>query len=133
MKIAYTVYPDFTALDPIGPHEVISRWPNAEAHLLAAATDPVQTDCGLTVVPTDTPQTLPDPDLIIVPASGNPLPVVTRANCSGEPIARAVDITRTTGHIPGTDRRGTPCCLLGGRRTHAASGRDSADTTRSAS
>ncbi len=27
MKIAYVVYPDFTALDLVGPYDVISRWP----------------------------------------------------------------------------------------------------------
>jgi len=36
MKIAYVVYPDFTALDLVGPYEVISRWPGAEIHFLPA-------------------------------------------------------------------------------------------------
>jgi transcriptional regulator GlxA family with amidase domain len=76
VKIAYVVYPDFTALDLVGPYEVISRWPDAEVRFLAGSADPVRADCGLTVVPTDTPQTLPDPDLIVVPGSGNPLPVL---------------------------------------------------------
>jgi transcriptional regulator GlxA family with amidase domain len=76
MKIAYVLYPDFTALDLVGPYEVISRWPEAEVHFVARSLDPVTTDCGLTVVPTDTPATLPDPDLIVVPGSGNPLPVM---------------------------------------------------------
>jgi transcriptional regulator GlxA family with amidase domain len=31
---------------------------------------------GLTVIPTDTPETFPDPDLIVVPGSENPLPVL---------------------------------------------------------
>jgi putative intracellular protease/amidase len=31
MKIAYVLYPDFTALDLVGPYEVISRWPDADA------------------------------------------------------------------------------------------------------
>ena len=26
MRIAYVLYPDFTALDLVGPYEVISRW-----------------------------------------------------------------------------------------------------------
>jgi putative intracellular protease/amidase len=60
MKVAYVVYPDFTALDLIGPCEVISRWPDAEVHFLASSPDPVRTDCGLTVIPTDMPQTLAD-------------------------------------------------------------------------
>jgi transcriptional regulator GlxA family with amidase domain len=76
MKIAYVLYPDFTALDLIGPYEVISRWPDAEVHFLARSLDPVRCDRGLTVIPTDTPQTLPDPDLIVVPGSEKPLPIM---------------------------------------------------------
>ena len=77
MKIAYVLYPDFTALDLVGPYDVISRWPDADVHFLASSPDPVQTDCGLTVVPTETTETLPAPDLIVVPGSGNPLPVLS--------------------------------------------------------
>jgi cyclohexyl-isocyanide hydratase len=77
MKIAYVLYPDFTALDLVGPYEVISRWPEAEVHFLASSLDPVRCDAGLTVIPTDTPETLPDPDLIVVPGSGNPVPVLS--------------------------------------------------------
>jgi transcriptional regulator GlxA family with amidase domain len=76
MKIAYVLYPDFTALDLVGPYEVISRWPGAEVHFVARSLDPVRCDCGLTVVPTDTPESLRDPDLIVVPGSGNPVPVL---------------------------------------------------------
>jgi transcriptional regulator GlxA family with amidase domain len=76
MKIANVIYPDFTALDVVGPYEIMSRWPDAEVHFLASSSDPVRTDCGLTVIPTDTPESLRDPDLIVVPGSGNPLPVL---------------------------------------------------------
>jgi putative intracellular protease/amidase len=76
MKIAYVLYPDFTALDLIGPYEVISRWPDAEVHFLASSLEPVRCDCGLTVIPSDTPDTLTDPDLIVVPGSGNPVGVL---------------------------------------------------------
>jgi transcriptional regulator GlxA family with amidase domain len=77
MKIAYVLYPDFTALDLVGPYEVISRWPDAEVHFVARTLDPVRCDSGLTVVPTDTPESLSDPDLIVVPGSGNPMPVLS--------------------------------------------------------
>jgi transcriptional regulator GlxA family with amidase domain len=77
MKIAYVLYPDFTALDLVGPYEVISRWPDAEVHFLARSLDPVRCDRGLTVIPTDTPETLPAPDLIVVPGSQNPVPVLS--------------------------------------------------------
>jgi transcriptional regulator GlxA family with amidase domain len=77
MKVAYVVYPDFTALDLVGPYELISRWPGAEVHFLARSLDPVRCDAGLTVIPTDTPDMLRDPDLIVVPGSGNPVPVLS--------------------------------------------------------
>jgi putative intracellular protease/amidase len=63
VKIAYVLYPDFTALDLVGPYEVISRWPDAEVHFLGRGT----------------PDTLPDPDLIVVPGGGNPVPVLSDA------------------------------------------------------
>ena len=47
MKIAYVLYTDFTALDLIGPYEVISRWPDAEVHFLARSLEPVRCDEGL--------------------------------------------------------------------------------------
>jgi transcriptional regulator GlxA family with amidase domain len=76
VKIAYVLYPDFTALDLVGPYEVISRWPDAEVHFLARTLEPVRCDAGLTVIPTDTPESLPEADLIVVPGSGNPVPVL---------------------------------------------------------
>jgi transcriptional regulator GlxA family with amidase domain len=75
-RIAYVLYPGFTALDLVGPYEVISRWPDAEVHFLARSLEPVRCDRGLTVIPTDTPATLPDPDVIVVPGSETPLPLL---------------------------------------------------------
>jgi transcriptional regulator GlxA family with amidase domain len=77
MKTAFVLYPDFTALDLVGPYEVISRWPDAEVHFLARLLEPVRCDEGLTVIPTDTPATLPDPELIVVPGSGKPVSVLS--------------------------------------------------------
>jgi transcriptional regulator GlxA family with amidase domain len=77
MRIAYVVYPDFTGLDLVGPYEVISRWPDAEVHFVASSPEPVRADRGLTVIPTDTPEAMPQPDLIVVPGSQNPVPVLS--------------------------------------------------------
>ena len=38
MRVAFVVYPDFTALDLVGPYEVISRWPGAEVYFVSSAT-----------------------------------------------------------------------------------------------
>jgi transcriptional regulator GlxA family with amidase domain len=73
MKIACVLYDQFTALDLIGPYEVIGSWPGAELRYLATSDAPVVSDHGLKVIPTDTPATLPDPDIVLVPGSSKPL------------------------------------------------------------
>ncbi len=73
MKIAYVLYDDFTALDLIGPYEVISQWPDTEIHFLATHAGPVATDQGLRMLPTDSPATLRDPDVVVMPGSAKPL------------------------------------------------------------
>jgi transcriptional regulator GlxA family with amidase domain len=64
-------------LDLVGPYEIISRWPDAAIHFVARTLEPVRADRGLTVIPTDTPDTMPQPDLIVVPGSQNPVPVLS--------------------------------------------------------
>src|SRR6185312_3962797 len=73
MKIAYVIYPDFTALDLIGPYEVISLWPDVELHWVATGRGPVHSDHGLAVLPTATPADLPHPDVVVIPGSSKPL------------------------------------------------------------
>lgn len=75
MNIVYVLYPRFTALDLVGPYEVISRWPDARVHFLATSPEPVRADVGLTVVPTCTPETAPRPDVIVVPGGGETAPL----------------------------------------------------------
>lgn len=72
-KIAYVLYEDFTALDLIGPYEVLSAWPDVELHWVASSLDPVRTDRGLAMLPSDTPGTLLDPNVVVVPGSSKPL------------------------------------------------------------
>ena len=74
MKIAFVIYRDFTALDLTGPYEIIRRWPDADVHFVSSSMRPVRCDRGLTVLPTDTPATIGQPDLIVVPGSENLLP-----------------------------------------------------------
>jgi len=72
MEIAFVVYDAFTALDLVGPYEVIAAWPTAHVRFLATEQRPVRADSGLTVVPTDTPASLPRPDLVVIPGSSRP-------------------------------------------------------------
>ena len=73
MKIAYVIYPDFTALDLIGPYEVISLWPDVELHWVATTTGPISQRPRAHVLPTTTPAQLPDPDVVVIPGSSKPL------------------------------------------------------------
>ena len=73
MKIAFVLYDRFTALDLVGPYEVLANWPGAEVRFVATGPGPIRADAGLIVSPTDTPESLPDPDIVVVPGSSNPL------------------------------------------------------------
>jgi putative intracellular protease/amidase len=94
MDIAIPLYDRFTALDAIGPYEVLSRLPGATVTFLAADAGPVSTDNGmLTIVAERSLEELTRPDVILVP--GGPGEVAARA---GEPMLqwlRKADETST--------------------------------------
>ena len=49
MKFAFLFYQGMTALDMIGPHEILSRLPGVEALRVAKHAGPIHTDCGVTL------------------------------------------------------------------------------------
>lgn len=67
MKIAFLVFDKFTALDVIGPYEVLSRIPEVEISFVGQKTGPKRSDTGFLGVTADRalPE-VPDPDLILV-------------------------------------------------------------------
>ena len=67
MKIAIPLYDRFTALDAVGPFEVLARVPGAEVTWLGPEAGPVSTDNGLTLVTGAAYEELPDPDIVLVP------------------------------------------------------------------
>ena len=68
MEIAIPLYDRFTALDAIGPYQVLSILPAATVRFLAAEAGPVRTDNGmLTVVAEGRYEDAADPDVIVVP------------------------------------------------------------------
>ena len=78
MEIAIVLYDRFTALDAIGPYEVLSRIPGATVTFLASEVGPVKTDCGMLSVLAERPlRELTRPDIILVP--GGPGEVAERA------------------------------------------------------
>ena len=68
MDIAIPMYDRFTALDAIGPYEVLSRLPDARVTWLAHEPALVRTDNGmLALEATARLEDLPQPDVIVVP------------------------------------------------------------------
>lgn len=54
MKISILLYENVTALDAIGPYEVLHLMPDAEVRFVARTTGPVRTDAGLAMLNADT-------------------------------------------------------------------------------
>jgi putative intracellular protease/amidase len=68
MNIAIPLYDRFTALDAVGPYEVLQRIPGAEITWLAHAPGLVGTDTGQLRLHADAAfEDLPDPDIVMVP------------------------------------------------------------------
>ena len=70
MQVAIVVYPGFTALDVLGPYEVLKMMPGAEIRFVAAEPGPIATDRGILVVgATHSFDETPAPDIVLVPGS----------------------------------------------------------------
>jgi putative intracellular protease/amidase len=68
MNVSILLYDKFTALDAIGPYEVLSRLRGSELTFVAERRGPVTTDTGmLTLVAEASIDELPQPDLVLVP------------------------------------------------------------------
>jgi putative intracellular protease/amidase len=68
MNVAIPLYDRFTALDAVGPYEVLQRVPGAKITWLAHEPGPVGTDTGqLHLVADAAFEDLPDPEIVVVP------------------------------------------------------------------
>jgi transcriptional regulator GlxA family with amidase domain len=68
MRIAIPIFDKLTALDAIGPYEVLSRLPEATVHFIAAAPGPKRSENGMLAVTADLRLAeLTDPEVIVFP------------------------------------------------------------------
>jgi putative intracellular protease/amidase len=68
MRIAIPLYDRFTALDAVGPYEVLARLPDASVTWLAREPGVVRNDNGmLGIEATAAYEDLPDPEIVLVP------------------------------------------------------------------
>jgi putative intracellular protease/amidase len=71
MQIAIVLYPGMTALDAVGPYEVLRLLPDAEVRFVGAVPGPVLTDSGVLLLGvTHSYAETPNPDIVLVPGSG---------------------------------------------------------------
>jgi transcriptional regulator GlxA family with amidase domain len=71
MRIAFLFYPGMTALDAIGPHEILSRLPGAEVFRVAKQAGPVLSDSGLVLMAEFSILEISQADILLVPGAGN--------------------------------------------------------------
>jgi putative intracellular protease/amidase len=82
MNIAIPIFDQLTALDAVGPYEVLSRLPGATVTFLGATTGPKRTETGMLALSADrTLEALPHPEVIVVPGGFG-----TRALMTDEPM-----------------------------------------------
>lgn len=92
MDIAILIYPRFTALDAVGPYEVLSRLPGAKVTFVAEQAGPHRTDTGQLALHADaTLEDLPNPNIVLVP--GGPGQVALMDNGPVHEWLRAADAT----------------------------------------
>ena len=68
MEIAILLYDNFTALDCIGPYEVLSRLPGARVRFISAKGGPVTSDTRMLTLQTEASiADVPSPEMVLVP------------------------------------------------------------------
>ena len=67
LSVAFLLFPNVTQLDLTGPAQVLSRLGNTTVHLVSRNLDPVPTDAGFSLLPTDTFADVASADIICVP------------------------------------------------------------------
>jgi transcriptional regulator GlxA family with amidase domain len=93
MQIAILLYDKFTALDAIGPYQVLAGLPGASVVFVAEQAGPVADDTGmLSLMARSALSDVPHPDILLVP--GSPFPAIS-AQLKNGPVhewLRAADV-----------------------------------------
>jgi putative intracellular protease/amidase len=77
VNIAIPIFDGITALDAVGPYEVLSRLPGAQVRFLAASEGQKRTENGMLALTADaTLGELPDPEVIVVPGGNGTRPLI---------------------------------------------------------
>ncbi len=128
MQIVFLLYEGMTALDMVGPHEILCRVPKAQVYRVALSKGPIRTDSGLVLMADYSLSDVREVDVLVIPGAGSAttlreypkvldwIRVMHRAStwtvsvCTGSLILGAAGILsglRATTHWAALDRLGT--------------------------
>jgi len=80
MEIAILLFDGITALDAVGPYEVLSRLPGAQVRFVAPAVGPQHCDTGAVLLTTEhVLADVPSPDIVVIPGGPGTRHLVTDA------------------------------------------------------
>jgi transcriptional regulator GlxA family with amidase domain len=118
MRIAILIFDRLTALDAIGPYEVLSRLPGAELSFVATEPGPKRTDTGSLGVTADLALAeVAHPDVLLVPGGAGSRPLMRDAEVLGWLRAAHETSTWTTSVCTGALVLGAAGILDGKRAT----------------
>jgi cyclohexyl-isocyanide hydratase len=119
LRIGMLVYPKFTAMDLIGPYTIFAQLSNAEVYLVWKTLDAVTSDAGITLSPTRTFATCPDPlDVLFVPGgTSGTVAMMEDAEVLAFLRSRATAMTWVTSVCTGSLVLGAAGLLRGSRAT----------------
>ena len=77
MEIAIPIFDRFTALDAVGPYEVLCRLPDARVRFVAQEPGPKQTETGMLSLTAEAAlEDVPSPDVLVVPGGFGTRPLM---------------------------------------------------------
>ncbi|MFF9481579.1 DJ-1/PfpI family protein [Streptomyces sp. NPDC014733] len=118
MQIAIVLYDRFTALDAIGPYEMLCRTPGSETVFVAERPGPVSNDRGtLTLLAEKALDEVPRPDIVVVPGGPGQRDQMGNETLLGWLRAAAATSTWTTSVCTGSLLLGAAGLLRGRRAT----------------
>ncbi len=99
MNIAIPIFDQITALDAVGPYEVLSRLPGARVMFVAVEPGPKRTETGMLALVADHRlDEVPDPDVIVVPGGYGTRPLAGDATMLAW-LARAHETSQWTTSV----------------------------------
>ena len=117
MKITFALYDDMTALDLVGPYQVLAMLPDAQVSLAASTAGRKRTDSGMVIEAQVAFRDVPAPDIVVVPGTGRPQSPLADAPLLGWLAAVHPHTTWTASVCTGSLLLGAAGLLRGRRAT----------------